>query len=120
MYGRSQQAYRWHVPHMPHPNDRTQRMDRFSYSSRYVSSRSYLIPGSIYLLYLSVSSTSFTTRNESQHLLSFHLAPVLDISILNSRRDVCPNVPVSLGQTTPPLWVELTLRPYGTGSQLDV
>jgi hypothetical protein len=68
MYGRSPQAYRWHVPHA---NDRTQRMDRFSYS-RYVSSRSYLIPDSIYFLHISVSSTSFTTRTESQHLLIFY------------------------------------------------
>ena len=36
MYGRSQQPYRWHVPHV---NDRAQRMGRFSYS-RYVSSHS--------------------------------------------------------------------------------
>jgi hypothetical protein len=103
MYGRSQQTYRWHVPHA---NDRTQRMDRFSYS-RYVSSRYYLIPDSIYFLYISVSSTSLTTRTESQHLLLFYSSStlMLDVSILNSR---CPNVPVSLSQATPPLWVELT------------
>ena len=37
---------------------------------------------------------------------SSNLAPMLDVSILNS---LCPNVPVSLGKTTTPLWVELTL-----------
>jgi hypothetical protein len=72
MYGRSQQAYRWDVPHAA---DRTHRMDRLSYS-RYVSSRFHRISDSIYflyILYISVSSTSFTTRTECQPLLLSYL-----------------------------------------------
>jgi len=78
MYGRSQQAYRWHVPHA---NDRTERMDRFSYS-RYVSSRSYLIPDSIYFLYISVSSTTATA-----HTTPFHSAKRRRLYGLNLRFD---------------------------------
>ena len=65
MYGRSQRRRSWDVPQA---NDRAQRMDSLS-NSRYVFSCLLRISNSIYVLYTSVSSTSFTTRTASEHLL---------------------------------------------------
>ena len=102
MYGRSQQAYRWDVPQ---ENDRTQRIDLFSNSRCVVAA--FTASPIAYMSYILAYRQHYSPPAPQVCIcISFSLTSTLDVYILNS---CCTNTPVSLSQTTPPLWVELAL-----------